>query len=174
MRLFTAINFNSATKSKLIMLRDDLKNNSSRGNFTAPENMHLTLVFIGECDARQTAAVRAAVDIINFFPFELTIDRVGRFARGGGDIWWAGISFCGALSTLHADLLKNLMRAGFKPDARKYEPHVTLGREVAANYEPKKIEPFGETVARIDLMKSERVNGRLVYTEIYGKSAAVS
>ena len=50
MRLFIAINFNTETCTQLLALRDELRIESQRGSFTAPENLHLTLVFLGECD----------------------------------------------------------------------------------------------------------------------------
>ena len=70
-------------------LRDELRI-GPRGSFTAPENLHLTLVFLGECDEEQTTAVKKVMSTINFEPFPICIDRIGRFRRNGGDIWWAG------------------------------------------------------------------------------------
>jgi 2'-5' RNA ligase len=52
-------------------------------------------------------------------------------------------------------------------DGRRYSPHITLGRDVATNSKPQQIEPFGEIVASIELVKSERINGKLTYTSIY-------
>ena len=56
-------------------------------------------------------------------------------------------------------------------DGRKYNPHITLAREVVTNVKPWEIEPFGEMVDTLELMKSERVSGKLTYTAIYGKEA---
>ena len=53
MRLFVAINFNNETRSRLLDLRDELRGKSQRGNFTAPENLHLTLAFIGEVSPKK-------------------------------------------------------------------------------------------------------------------------
>ncbi|SHK99073.1 RNA 2',3'-cyclic phosphodiesterase [Desulforamulus aeronauticus] len=100
MRLFIAINFNTVTRSRLLALRDELCSRSEFGNFSAPENLHLTLAFLGECDAKQTAAAKAAMDTINFEPFPISIECVGRFRRGGGDIWWAGVCEGGPLLNL--------------------------------------------------------------------------
>jgi hypothetical protein len=49
-----------------------------------------------------------------------------------------------------------------------------MGREVVMDTAPWQIEPFGETVSRIDLMKSERVNGKLTYTASYTKEATLN
>ena len=61
---------------------------------------------------------------------------------------------------------------GFEMDGRKYHPHITLGREVVTDTAPWTIEPFGETVTSIELMKSERINGKLTYTTIHEKFAS--
>ena len=169
MRLFIAINFIDETRKRLLAMRDELRSLSKRGNYSAPENLHLTLAFLGECDPRQTAVIKSIMDAIGLEPFQISIDRVGRFKRDGGDIWWAGIKPAEPLSTLHGVLTDNLKNAGFILDKRKYNPHVTLGREIVTDAEPWKITPFGETVSCIDLMKSERINGKLAYTSIYGK-----
>ena len=63
------------------------------------------------------------------------------------------------------------LATGFALERRRYSPHITLGREVLTDATPWKIELFGETVARIDLMKSERVQGKLTYTPIFTKAA---
>jgi 2'-5' RNA ligase len=66
-------------------------------------------------------------------------------------------------------LTGKLIAAGFALEKRRYSPHVTLGREVKTGAMPESIEPFGETVTSIDLMKSERISGKLTYTAIYTK-----
>jgi 2'-5' RNA ligase len=167
MRLFVAINFNEHTKQKLLALRDELRRDSSRGRFSLPENLHLTLTFLGECDANQAVAVKAAMDTLTFQSFEITIERIGRFKRDGGDLWWASIQTNNALLDLQQNLISVLCSAGFVLESRKFSPHITLGREIVTKTAPRQIEPFGETVTSIELMKSERINGKLTYTAIY-------
>ena len=172
MRLFIALNFTVESQARLLALRDELRAQTARGNFSLPENLHLTLAFLGECDARQAAAARKAMSAVEFTPLEITINRVGRFRRDGGDIWWAGMRETPALIDLQRDLTDQLLAASFALERRKYSPHITLRREVVTEAVPWKIEPFGETVARVDLMKSERIQGKLTYTTIFTKEAA--
>ena len=168
MRLFVAFNFNDRTRGGLLALRDELRSGAGRGSFTLPENLHLTLVFLGECDMRQASSAKAAMDAVRFEPFDLTIGRVGRFGgRDGGAIWWAGVCVDEPLSELHRALTDNLAGAGFTLDKRKFSPHITLGRKVVTDAAPRRVEPFGEEVRKIDLMKSERIEGRLTYTPIH-------
>jgi len=169
MRLFIAINFNKDTHSQLLALQDELRSMSERGRFCMPENLHLTLVFLGECNAGQANYVKTIMDAVSFEPFDLIIDCIGRFKRNGNDLWWAGVKESTALSHLQRCLTDKLIAAGFALEKRKYTPHITLGREIVTDAVPKQIDSFGEMVSKIDLMKSERVNDKLVYTVIHTK-----
>lgn len=171
MRLFIAINFNPETRSRLVLLRDELHNNSSKGRFSATENLHLTLVFLGECDEKQVTDVKSALNAVKFEPFVINIGCIGRFKRNGGDIWWAGISNCKQLTKLYEDLTKKLTEIGFQTEKRKFSPHITLGREITTKESPRLIEEFGQTIDKIELMKSERIAGKLKYTVIHSINA---
>jgi 2'-5' RNA ligase len=167
MRLFIAINFNKETRARLLALRDELQSRSERGNFTLPENLHLTLAFIGEVSPKKIDKIKAILETVTFEPFEVTINRLGTFTRG--TLWYAGLHESKPLMDIQHEITHKLALCGFEMDGRKYTPHITLGSEVITDTTPWQIEPFGETVSSIDLMKSERVNGKLTYTTIYTK-----
>jgi 2'-5' RNA ligase len=57
LRLFVAVNFDAETKSRLLAIQDKLKKQAVRGNFSKPENLHLTLIFIGETDVGLVPAI---------------------------------------------------------------------------------------------------------------------
>lgn len=169
MRLFIAIRFHQETGSRLLELRDELRTITERGRFTEPENLHLTLVFLGECDSQQAAAARSAMDQIQFAAFPIQIDRIGRFQRDRGNVWWAGVGESQPLLELQQKLAEALTLAGFVLEKTRYSPHITLGRKVMAAIPPWTIEPFGEMVCQIDLMVSEQIGGKLTYSPIYEK-----
>ena len=166
LRLFVAINFGLEARNRLIALQDTLRARSKRGNFTLPENLHITLSFLGNCDQRQAAAAKAVTDSTRFEPFDISIESIGCFGRNRGNLWWAGVNEGEALLDLQRRLTDRLASAGFKPEKRRYSPHVTLGRQVVTDAAPWPVEPFGETVTQIHLMKSERINGKSTYTAI--------
>lgn len=58
MRLFYAINFDDTVKKRLSDIQNALRARAVRGNFTLPDNLHLTLAFIGE--VAQEKVVRSA------------------------------------------------------------------------------------------------------------------
>jgi 2'-5' RNA ligase len=165
MRLFVAVNFNHETRSRLIALRDELREHARSGNFSLNENLHLTLVFIGECRLKNLEKIKAIMDTVKFAPFTATIERLGTFSHG--TLWWAGLCKDKPLMDLQYEIAYKLALCGFEIDGRKYSPHITLGREIITDIKPWAIEPFGETVSAVDLMKSERIDGKLTYTTVY-------
>jgi len=169
MRLFIAINFPAEIKAAIAKIRDDLRKSALRGNFTFDENLHLTLVFLGECDLRQTEAVKSVLDETVFSEFTLMLDKVGYFKRDNGNTWWIGLKESKYLSDLQTNLTERLRQKGFTLENRKYIPHVTIGREVKmqTGFIKPEIQQVGFNVTSIELMKSERINGKLVYTQLY-------
>lgn len=174
MRLFIAIDFSEEIKDKLSKIIQELKTQSKRGNFTARENLHLTLVFIGE--SNNVSAVTEAMDRVKAGSFDISVGGLGRFRRDGGDIYWIGVSKNSYLTALYGSLYKELCEKGFKLESREYKPHLTLGREVIVNEDfdkgefDRKIQKIDSIVNKITLMKSERINGKLTYTPVYEKS----
>jgi RNA 2',3'-cyclic 3'-phosphodiesterase len=176
MRLFIAIQFTEEIKNQLCSSIERLKKDAVQGNFTLRENLHLTLVFIGETE--KVKEVERAMDAVQMEPFLLNIGGFGKFNRDGGDIYWIGIEKDEKLLSIYKQLLSALTKAGFRLESREYNPHLTLGREVILkdgfdrsafeNAVPK----MNMKVEKISLMKSERVNGKLTYTEIYCKRRA--
>ena len=169
MRLFVAINFNDETRARLLALQDEISGKVQFGRFSLPENLHLTLAFIGEVSPKKVEKIETILETVSFEPFEATVDKLGAFSRG--TLWYAGLCEDKPLMDLQHEIEHKLALCGFEMDGRKYSPHVTLGREVVTDEKPWQIEPFGETVSGIELMKSEKINGKLTYTAIYEKRA---
>jgi len=147
-------------------LSRDLRSLCRDGNFVPLENLHLTLAFLGECSGECVSAALAAVSNVAFEPFNVQVESVGRFKRDGGDVWWAGVRECAPLVDLQRDLTNALVAKGFALEERRFKPHITLARKVPAGPRAWPVEPFGETVHRIDLMESKHVGGLLVYAVV--------
>jgi len=171
MRLFIAINFPEAIKSAMAKVRDSIKDAALRGNFTFDENLHLTLVFLGECDERQANTVKSVMSETMFPEFTLMLDKAGYFKRDNGNTWWIGLKENKSLSGLQADLTRRLQQKGFIMENRKFIPHVTVGREVKlrSGFVQPEVSQVDFNVTSIELMKSERINGKLTYTPVYSK-----
>ncbi len=176
MRLFIAINLNDEIKEHLMTAVGELKRLAVKGTFTHRDNLHLTLVFLGELGSDRVEAVKTAMNQVTGESFLIEVKGFGKFERRGGDIHWAGVGRNDFLQKLQKQLSLELKKEGFSVEDRAYFPHLTLGRQIVLS-EPHR-EVFGAlgdikkemTVSKISLMKSERINGKLTYTEIYNRA----
>jgi len=164
MRLFVAINFSNEVKSVLLTAINELKAQALSGNFTDSSNLHLTLAFIGESD--KVSAIRGAIDRCACPSFDMAVSGAGHF----GNLYWVGIENNPKLKALAEKLQNDLRNGGFDIEDRAFKPHITIARQVEAN-KPISMNVIrtAMTVSRISLMKSERINGKLTYTEVYGR-----
>ena len=154
MRIFIAIRFTEAFKEPIFEAQDALRDNGVRGNFTLPENLHLTLAFIGETD--KVDDIKAAVKEVFFVPFEIKTGRLGCF-NGRSKVIWLGID---------GEKKNNLDKRGIEYAQGRFQPHITLVRLPSCMPLDIDIEKASMTVNEISVMKSERINGKLVYTAL--------
>jgi len=181
-RLFISINCNEETKRQLLSIQEQIKSQSERGNFSRPENLHLTLAFLGETPQEMIESIRSCLSEASavlsaqkppIAPFSLTFSQTDFFRRGGKELWWIGAdqndSSLAALNNLRHRITSGLSSRKIPFDNKEFKPHITLGREITHNAPitiPKQKIDF--PVNRISLMKSEHINKVLVYTEVFG------
>ncbi len=176
MRVFVAIELQEEVKGYLSRIQQIAVRHSSRGNFTARDNLHLTVRFIGEVDLSLLSEIKAAITAAagEIKPFDLYTAGLGYFPRKNRVILWTGVKGdITSLRQLYAGVEKHLVRIGIPQEDRGYTPHLTLGREIVLNSSVEAIE--GELrfetksiiVQRLSLMDSCREDGKLVYRPIY-------
>lgn len=176
MRLFIAINFCAEVKSKIVQIQDKLRQSAVCGNFTARENLHLTLFFFGEGFDSRLPAIERVLDALKAPAFELQIQGMGFFKHGQRDIWWVGVQENAPLTRVHSEIRVGIAKENLFPaqsDSFPFRPHVTIARGVVigrGNDLPADHGiPINTCVHEICLMKSERVSGKLVYTPVHTK-----
>ena len=178
MRLFIAVNFDAVIKSRLLAIQEKIKKQAVRGSFTKPENLHLTLVFIGETVAGLIPEITAIIqNALAAGPvpnaFSVTFTRTGCFRHGGRELWWIGADGDAdglrVLTELRRRIACGLETAGIPFDKKAFKAHITLGREIQASIPvilPE--EKVNIPVTRVSLMESARFKGVLTYTEVAG------
>lgn len=169
MRLFISINFDDDSKEKLYNHMNILTERCERGVFMKKENIHLTLVFIGE--TTQIGAIVETMDAIDTEAFEITLADNGKFRRSGGDIYWIGIDKSPELVRLQKILYRSLIRHGVMTDKNDFRPHLTVSRDTVIDKENIPEVNFTDklSIKRISLMKCENARDNSAFTEVYAK-----
>ena len=167
LRLFIALNVDRTARRAIVRLQET-QWGVGCGGLARPENLHLTLAFLGQTDPGRLDDLREVMDRTGAEPLELIFDRVGVFRREGGDIWWLGMGENRALQALQSRLTHALRQAGFPVEDRKFIAHLTLARRARPRCAPGRLEkPIHTRAKAISLMRSQRLDGKLVYTELY-------
>ena len=135
-RLFIALEPPPAVRRRLAAIQAEMKRLAGRNaddvRWVGPDNLHVTLQFLGAVPEERVEAVAAAVSAVAAAaaPLHLELRGAGAFPHGRKPrVLWAGLSGdLERLSTLVADLGAALGPLGFPPEDRAFSPHVTLGR----------------------------------------------
>ena len=113
----------------------------------APENLHVTLKFLGGIDEARVPSVidalRGAVG--RHARFVIEIGELGAFPSATrARVLWAGVTGGdGALAALASTVDTALAGLGFPHEERAFSPHITLGRV----REPRRAPALGEALA---------------------------
>ena len=131
-RTFIAVEISSEVREQLVGLQEELRAGEASVKWVEPENLHLTLKFLGEVDQHELYAVCKAVqrEVESFTPFEMTVAGVGAFPTlRRPRVIWVGIT-TGAeeLTEIHSALDKCFRALGYPHEDRRFTPHLTLGR----------------------------------------------
>jgi len=125
MRLFVAIPLPEALTDRLGQMRGGLTN----ARWVDPDNMHLTLRFIGEVDGRVMRDIDAELGAISAPTFDMALAGLGTFGNGKKvNAIWVGVDAPDELAQLQLKVEKAVQRAGLPGEGRKFRPHVTLAR----------------------------------------------
>jgi len=179
-RAFIAVDLPETVRLFLAEVQKALKSYAMPVKWVRPQNIHLTLKFLGDTDTAQTARIVAAMTFAakDCPGVSLTAKNIGVFPDFKRPrVVWTGVN--GQL-----EILKNLQRTlddhladlGFPKDRRSFSAHLTLGRvkgKVASTQLKTAIEGLKGfeselfEVDRIVLFKSELRATGAVYTQVH-------
>ncbi len=129
-RLFVAIELPDEIRETLGSVSRGLPG----ARWVAPENMHLTLRFLGDLDDEQTETVRVALATVDADCFELRLRGLGQFLSGRlPTTLWAGVDANPSLEELHASVARALFGVGIPLERRPFHAHVTIARLQSVN-----------------------------------------
>jgi 2'-5' RNA ligase len=179
MRCFTAIALPRAIKESLAETQAILRDSGVRAAWTLPDQLHLTLRYLGEIPDEWAAgfAERMLEALADEPAFELHARGAGCFPdEFDPAVVWAGVSGGDdRLARLNAIAEAEAQRAGCSPEPRPFYPHITLGRihgpyglagfhEALA--EARRLDAGAFRVSRVTLYESRLRRGGPVYAKL--------
>ena len=184
LRLFIAVELPANVRQRLADVADELRGMGlERLRWVRPENIHITLKFLGETPAERQPqiedALRAAAEGVA--PHELTLGELGKFGgRQNPRVLWVDVrGDVDALKALHKRVDAKIAPLGFPADERPFAAHLTLAR-VPQDLAKKVARPLTEAieavkvpdppipVREIVLMRSELRREGPLYTRLCG------
>lgn len=177
-RTFIAIDPGKDIRNRLVALQEQLARTGTEVKWVEPENLHITLLFLGEVDERDLPAVCKAVSEVTAqtLAFPITIQSVGCFPnpRRPRTLWVGVGEGTQAVCAVHDALEVSLLELGcYRREERQFTPHLTIGR-VKSDRPTDKLAPAlakntgwvgGETLVReVLVMGSELKPEGPVYT----------
>lgn len=130
MRCFIALDLPEAVRQSLGRTAAALREVSRSVRPTSPEQMHVTLKFLGDVDQGAVAAMSTAVRMLEPRALRFSLQGLGRFPpHGPPRVLWAGLQGDTALlATLAGQLEEAAQRCGVPREDRPFHAHVTLAR----------------------------------------------
>ena len=164
-------------KKAIVSSTDSLKKSGAEVKWVSPENIHITLQFLGETEEAQIPLIKEALGkiLLPYSPFYIKIAGIGCFPDTRRPrVIWVGTEGSQPVINLHGDIAKGLERLGYQEEERNFTPHLTIGRvksnrntrELSRKMDEIKAASFsGFEVQNITLMKSElKPSGAIYYS----------
>jgi 2'-5' RNA ligase len=132
-RTFVALDPGEAVRDRLVALQEELAHTGADVKWVEADNLHLTLLFLGEVDQRALMDVCRAVgeQAQQFAPFPLSLAGAGAFPnlRRPRTLWVGVRTGAAQVCALHNALEAPLLELGcYRREERQFTPHLTLGR----------------------------------------------
>src|SRR5262249_2993868 len=129
LRTFIAVDIGKAIRDRAVALQESLARAGTEVKWVEPQNLHVTLLFLGEVDARDVPQVcrRVAEVCQAHAPFELAVETAGCFPNPRRPrILWVGVGQGKQeLVALHDALEPPLLEIGcYRPEERPYSPPI--------------------------------------------------
>lgn len=132
MRTFVAIEISHEAKSVIAELQNKLRDADGDVSWTRPDNIHLTLKFLGEISESLIAdSARVCLECATASnSLDLHLSSVGAFPDSRQPrVLWVGLGGdLDPLVQLQKDLDERLSRIGFEREPKPFRAHLTMGR----------------------------------------------
>jgi len=158
-RAFVALELDSQIQTRLGKIQEELKKSGVNIRWVKPENIHLTLKFLGQITSGQIKQIKRPLEETakTKKPFFIGLGKLGAFPRPEHPkVIWVGIE-TGNKETvqLNKELETYLKTIGFIPEAREFIPHLTLGRTRLSRQDKKSLRRLKELILFLNSQAAE-------------------
>ena len=176
-RSFVAVDCDGLLLPKFVEVQGRLSSTGAKMKLVEPENIHLTVKFLGDIEDSQVDEISQVIEGISFEPFEFRVEGVGVFPnlRRPATIWAGITEGVGELAEVFGKVNDGLARLGFEKDRRRFQPHLTIARIRGGENRDRLVEElmdledfeFGVVrVDRVSLKKSVLTRSGPIYTTL--------
>lgn len=176
MRCFIAIDLSNEAKEELSRIQKEINGEAklNKLKFVEPQNLHLTLKFLGEISDAQVNKIKEALKSISFEKFSAMLGDIGIFPSPSYiRVVWICLQPAQLLKELHDKIDSTLASSGFKKENR-FESHITLARvktikdkkTFAKQLQTLKVEPIEFSINSFILKKSTLTKEGPIYADI--------
>jgi 2'-5' RNA ligase len=129
-RLFVALQIPASVRENLAAAIQEMRKIAPQSKWVRPENLHVTLKFLGEAHPEKLDALCAALSAVRSPQWvELQFHGVGFFPNDKRPrVFWAGMTSLPNLAPLALAIDRATAALGFPPETRPFTPHLTLAR----------------------------------------------
>jgi 2'-5' RNA ligase len=106
--------------------------------WSGPDSWHITLQFLGNTVQEQYECIVARLRRLRLPPVPIRLEGLGFFDRSG--VFFAGVRVTPELLLLEERVTAATKLCGFVPDARSFQPHITLARSTGKGFSELKAE----------------------------------
>jgi len=136
MRLFIGIELTPTVRASVASVSNRCRSLIDRAapgavlRWVDPDNLHITVWFLGEVDEERAATLREVLlEPFRTPAFRVELKGFGAFPPAGSPrVIWMGVKGHDAPVQVHQELAERLPLLGFEPERRAYSPHLTLAR----------------------------------------------
>jgi 2'-5' RNA ligase len=177
-RTFIAVSISEKAREAVTEMINSLQNFSSGIRWVKPENMHLTLKFLGDVEEEKLPeleeALKLSAEKIKRFNYELV--NVGCFPNYKRPrVLWVGVEDSeNQLLPLHQNIESEFIKLGFPKESRKFKPHLTVARvkdfrkceSAISKFKGYNFGSYKNDVGEVVLMKSDLFPSGAKYTKL--------
>jgi RNA 2',3'-cyclic 3'-phosphodiesterase len=180
MRSFIAIELEHRALQSVARIQQQLAARVDGVRWATPDQMHLTLKFLGEVESRSLSEICDRMDqaLKGINGFAAQMEQLGVFPNlHNPRVLWLGVGQgANELREMHHRLDQHSTELGLRHEGRGYIPHITLGRLSRQANKGKiseaiedlpRCEPIETHISKIHLFSSVRRSGQVVYETVY-------